>query len=130
MHYGDTPFVRDDCTDCKSLRVTNDVAYAKQGQPMMGQENGLCLYNILQANNLYSCPRSYYGVLSGTLSIHPQYGKNLPDADDVWNVSDPYLKITAVDCDGNSVTKTTSIVSGNLNPVWDEHEWVVFENRT
>ena len=28
------------------------------------------------------------------------------------------------------VTKTTSIVSGNLNPVWDEHEWVVFENRT
>ena len=45
----------------------------------MGQENGLSLYDILQANRLYSCPRSYYGVLSGTLAIHAQYGKNLPD---------------------------------------------------
>ena len=53
--------------------------------------------------------------------------KILPDADDVWNMSDPYLEITAVDNDGNSVTKTTSIINGNLNPVWDEHEWVVFE---
>ena len=56
MHYGDTFFVRDDCTDCKSLRVTNDVVYTKQGRPTMGQENGLSLYDILQANNLYSCP--------------------------------------------------------------------------
>ena len=45
-------------------------------------------------------------------------------------MSDPYLEIIAVDHDGNSVTKTTSIVSGNFNPVWNEHEWVVFENRT
>lgn len=43
-------------------------------------------------------------------------------------MSDPYLEITAVDHDGNSMTKTTSIINGNLNPVWDE--WVVFENRT
>ena len=27
MHYGDTSFIRDDCEGCKSLRVTNDVAY-------------------------------------------------------------------------------------------------------
>ena len=41
MHCGDTFFVRDDCTNCKSLRVTNDVVYTKQGRPTMGQENGL-----------------------------------------------------------------------------------------
>lgn len=128
MHYGDTFFVRDGCEGCKSLRVTNDVAYTKQGQPTMGQENGLSLYDILQANSLYSCPRSYYGVLSGTLAIHARYGKNLPDTDDLWNNSDPYLEITAVDRNGNTVTKTTRNISGNLNPVWDE--WVVFENST
>ena len=57
------------CEGCKSLRsrVTNDVAYTKQRRPTMGQENGLSIHDILQANSLYSCPRSYYGVLSGTL---------------------------------------------------------------
>lgn len=128
MHYGDTSFVRDGCEGCKSLRVTNDVAYAKQRRPTMGQENGLSIYDILQANSLYSCPRSYYGVLSGTLAIHAQYGKNLPDTDGLWNKSDPYLQITAVDRNGNSVTKNTKNIGGNLNPVWDE--WVVFENST
>ena len=128
MHYGDTSFVRDNCEGCKSLRVNNDVAYSKQGQPTMGQENGLSLYDILQANRLYSCPRSYYGVLSGTLAIHAQYGKNLPDEDGLWNKSDPYLEITAVDRNGNSETKTTRNIGGNLNPVWDE--WVVFDNST
>ena len=128
MHYGDTSFVRDDCEGCKSLRVNNDVAYSKQGRPTMGQENGLSLYNIRQANSLYSCPRSYYGVLSGTLAIYAQYGKNLPDTDGLWNLSDPYLEITAVDRNGNSETKTTRNIGGNLNPVWDE--WVVFDNNT
>jgi hypothetical protein len=128
MHYGDTSFVRDDCEGCKSLRVTNDVAYAKQQKPTMGQENGLSNYDIRQANSLYSCPRSYYGVLSGTLAIHAQHGRNLPDTDGLWNNSDPYLEITAVDRNGNSVTKTTRNIGGNLNPVWDE--WVEFENST
>lgn len=54
--------------------------------------------------------------------------KNLPDTDDLWNDSDPYLEIIAVDRNGNSVTKTTRNINGNLNPVWNE--WVVFENST
>ena len=128
MHYGDTFFVRDGCVGCKSLRVTNDIEYGEQGRPTMGQENGLSIYDIYQANSLYSCPRSHYGVLSGTLTIHARYGKNLPDADGLWNKSDPYLEIIAFDRDGNSVRKTTNNIGGNLNPVWDE--WVVFENRT
>ena len=94
----------------------------------MGQENGLSIYDIYQANSLYFCPRSHYGVLSGTLTIHARYGKNLPDTDGLWNKSDPYLEIIAFDRDGNSVRKTTNNIGGNLNPVWDE--WVVFENRT
>ena len=85
MHYGDVSFVRDDYEGYESLRVTNDVAYTKQGRPTMGQENDLSLYNILQANNPYSCQCSYNGVLSGTLAIHARYGKSLLDTDKLWN---------------------------------------------
>ena len=44
--------------------------------------------------------------------------------------SDLYLEITAVDHSGNSETKTTRNIGGNLNPMWPWDEWGVFENST
>ena len=41
------------CEGCKSLRVTNDVAYTKQRRPTMGQENDLSIHDILQVKSLF-----------------------------------------------------------------------------
>ena len=126
MHYGDWFFLRDDCKDCKTITITNDVAYSNQGSPRLGQENGLSTRDIMQANTLYSCPNTYYGVLYGSLKIYAHYGRDLPNKDFLWNKSDPYIEIAATDQTGHSVTKTTSIINGNQNPTWNE--WVEFDN--
>ena len=127
MHYGDSFFVRDDCKGCKTITVTNSIVYEKQRRPRLGQENGLSTRDIMQANLLYSCTRPYYGVLSGNLKIYARYGQDLPDKDGLWNDSDPYLEIIAIDRNGYHVRKATSNISGNLNPVWNE--WVEFETH-
>ena len=127
MHYGDWFFVRDDCKDCKTITITNNEVFNNQGSPRLGQENGLSIWDIMQANTLYSCPNVYYGVLYGSLKIYAHYGRGLPNEDFLLDKSDPYIAIVATDQSGNSVTKTTSVINGNLNPTWNE--WIVFDNR-
>ena len=48
---------------------------------------------------------------------------NLPDEDDLWNYSDPYVVVQIQDHHGNDfhwVTKKTTIKEGTANPVWKE----------
>lgn len=78
------------------------------------------------------CAPHYVGTncesLSGNLGIYARSGTNLPDSDGWLNNSDPYMQVTAVDEDGNSVTKRTRYIQGNHNPVWNQ--WLQFGTRT
>ena len=56
----------------------------------------------------------------GNLWFYAQYGRDLPDEDGWLNLRDPYMEFIAIDANGNSVRKTTSYRSGNLNPTWNE----------
>ena len=65
--------------------------------------------------------------MSGNLQVKARYGRNLPDEDGLWNESDPYLEVIAVDADGNSVRKITSVKGGDQDPDWNE--WLYYGRR-
>ena len=100
MHYYNSTraFVRSDCRDCQSIQVTSTTAYHTQGSPRIGQRTGLSARDAEQANRLYSCPRR---GITGLFVVHVKSGQSLPDSDPVWNASNSYVKITAVDSTGN-----------------------------
>jgi len=130
MHYTTTAFVRRNCKGCESILVTNITAYRAQGSPRLGQETGLSIRDAEQANRLYSCPRR--GV-TGVLVVHVRNGQSLSNTDPIWNASDPYVKITAVDSTGSHHVQTTSVKPGStMNVTWNEdlevpeREWQFF----
>ena len=81
----------------------------------------------------YTCHcRPYYSgtnceTLSGNLRVYARYGRNLPDEDGLWNNSDPYLEVIAIDANGNSLRRTTSTKVGDQSPDWNE--WLNFGTR-
>ena len=83
MHYELTKYVKEGCSGCRSIDITNDAAYRAQGSPTVGQRTGLSARDIQQAISLYSCPRC--GV-TGLLVVHIRNGLFLPDTDPVWNI--------------------------------------------
>ena len=56
------------------------------------------------------------------LTINVLQGNNLQDRDDyTTDTSDPYLKITAYDANGDSQQKKTDTKWNTLNPIWNQN---------
>ena len=129
MHYSPTAFVRNGCIGCRTIEVTNNAVYRAQDSPTLGQRNGLSVRDADQANRLYSCPNR--GV-TGVLVVHVRDGRSLPDTDPIWNLPDPYIKITAVDSSGIHHVRTTTAKQGTTSPNWNknlelpERDWQFF----
>ena len=89
------------------------------------QNGGTCITPC--SDNMYcSCPSSYTGDLcqfrQGRLTINVLQGNNLQDRDDyTTDTSDPYLKITAYDANGDSQQKKTDTKWNTLNPIWNQN---------
>lgn len=131
MHYPETAFVRENCTGCKTIEITNITAYIKQGLPVIGQSKGLSRGDIQQANILYSCPKRGE---KGVLIVHIKSGESLPNTDSILGLGkpDPYVKVIAVDSSGVKHNQYTSIKSDDTLPDWNEYlilpelEWQFF----
>lgn len=122
MHYGPTAFSKNNLA---TIQVNNAAAYAAQGSPTLGQRTALSGSDIRQANRRYQCRAA--GV-AGHLRLYIRYGRNLQDRDGLFSgASDPFVRVTAVDANGNSVTRMTSIKDGTLNP--DFYQWLDFGGR-
>ena len=95
------------------------------------QNWGTCTANY----NSYtcSCRSGYSGTncesRSGRLRLYVRYGSGLPDTDS-WFAgdSDPYVRVTAYDSDGNSVSRETDYKQGDESPSW--YEWLDFGTDT
>ena len=55
-----------------------------------------------------------------SLRVYARYARNLRGRDGLWDKSDPYMEVTAVDVNGNSLRRTTSYVPGNHHPYWNQ----------
>ena len=62
------------------------------------------------------------------LKVYARYGRNLPDKDG-WFAgdSDPYMRVTAYDQNGKSVTRNTRYIRNDEDPKW--YEWLYFGTR-
>ena len=93
------------------------------------RNGGICVDGC--ASYTCNCPSRYTGTncahLSGNLRFKARYARNLRDSDGLWNDSDPYMEIIAIDENGRSVTKSTSYLSGDPNPDWNQ--WLNFGIR-
>ena len=93
-----------------TLDVANQTEYRRQGSPELGRVPTMSKSDAIQLNRLYNCPGS--GV-PGRLTVHIDRAENLPPSDD------PYVRVTAYDDTGASVTKLTANFTNNGNPVWN-----------
>ena len=74
-----------------TLKVINATEYDRQGQPKIGQREGLSKSDIIQLNRMYNCQRS--GV-KGTLEVFIRAASNVPGTS---SYADRYVKVIAVD---------------------------------
>ena len=107
---------------CPTLVPKYPDAYEKQGSPAIGQREALSEEDIYKVTLKYSddapCPRPF---LRGILQVHVQDGWNIPHSIDSSNDnSDPYIKITCMDLEGDITEKETSVKWNERNPNWDE----------
>ena len=129
MHYPQNAFTN--CTEqnCKSIEIINSTEYIRQGRPTLGQRTGLSSKDKQQANRLYKC--AGHGI-RGSLIVQVRLGYNLKDTDSGSDLPDPYVKITAVDSDGDTLMQQTSYKLNTRYPVWNEQinmtnrEWQIF----
>ena len=86
------------------------------------QNGGVCANQI--SKYTCTCTSLFTGTncqfRKRTLQVYARYGKNLPDEDGVWNLSDPYLEFIATTATGRVVRATTSARDGTLDPVWGQ----------
>ena len=110
-----------------------DYNFVVDGNECMGtnpcQNGGTCIDGC--TSYTCRCPPNYGGThcqhLSGNLRFKARYARNLRDSDGWWNDSDPYMEIIAIDADSNRVRKSTSYLSGDHNPDWNQ--WLYFGTR-
>lgn len=109
MHYDLNAFAKR--SELETMKVINQREYRRQGQPDIGFGPTLSKLDVTQLNRLYNCPRS--GV-PGYLTVHIQNAENLNQ------MANAYVMVTAYDDKRNSITKRTSYVNGTNNPTFDE----------
>nr|CCA61951.1 bone morphogenetic protein 1 [Suberites domuncula] len=69
----------------------------------------------------------------GNLQIKVRFACNLVDTDPIWNNPDPYVRIEAKQSTGAVHTRTTGVISGTINPKWNQwinygcQRWAYFE---
>jgi hypothetical protein len=117
MHYSRFAFFN--CPVCYTISINNNATYTSQGRPTLGQRNGLSSIDITQVRRLYKCPGEGQ---RGFLVLYLRYGINLGNGGE-----DPYVRVTAVDNNGNEHTHETSSKSNTRNPEWKE--WMFFSDR-
>jgi hypothetical protein len=104
--------------DSKEVSESQEKAHYKSGHNVLAMVTkhytfaiGLLLFSsILYAN----------GYVQGALKVTIKSASDLPDEDGWWNLSDPYVVVTAYMYDGTSEKEVTETVHGNLNPVFNE----------
>ena len=86
------------------------------------RNGGTCLDGC--TSYVCSCRLGYAGTrcqhIAGNLRVKARYARNLPDEDGLWNDSDPYMEVIAVDASGNTLRRTSKDISGNHNPNWNQ----------
>ena len=126
MHYGRTAFSQPGCIgiNCTTISINNEDEYDRQGRPRLGQvwlRDALSPEDIIQANRLYSCSCKSAGKgIWGNLTFFVRHGYNLIDTDLRSNPSNPYVRVTAVDCSGKVHVKQTRYVANNRYLDWNE----------
>ena len=131
MHYGKTFFRKPGCSgsSCITLEVNNQQEYIKQGQPTLGHRSTLSTRDIEQVNRMYSCNGT---GITGILKVKVRNANNLPDtAPWPYGLPEPYVRVTAIDNNGNKIVKTSSQKHGT-SPTWNQlldfggREWQFF----
>ena len=83
---------------------------------------GICLNGC--TSYFCSCRHDYAGTrcqhIAGNLRVMARYACNLPDEDGLWNDSDPYMEVIAVDASGNTLRRTSRDIGGNHDPNWNQ----------
>ena len=108
LHYGKRYF--NNCPSCDTITVN------AEGEPEIGQRDGLSPTDILQIKRLYKCPGPGQ---RGLLMLYIRNGVNLEDTDGFFGDPDPYVKVRAIDSNGQEVIRTTSHKQGTENPTWN-----------
>ena len=95
----------------------------RECSPNPCRNGGTCIERIAA----FTCRcRSGYGgkrceFRRRSLQVFARLGRNLPDKDGfLKGKSDPYVRFTARDSDGNNVVRSTRRIKGNHNPVWNQ----------
>ena len=124
MHYRRNAFVLPNAT--VTIEVNNNTEYIRQGSPTLGSATKTQLSNTdaTQLKRMYNCPGSGVG---GILKVYIRNGVGLPDKDILFGYSDPYVKVTAVDDSGSSVTYSTRHIQEDHSPSWNQ--WLNFGGR-
>ena len=122
MHYGTGAF--NNCPNCETITVNNNEEYVRQGRPFIGQSEGLSPIDIIQIKRLYKCPGPGE---RGVFVIYIRNGVRLEDTDPIAGDPDPYVKVKAIDSNGQEFIRRTSIKYGTDYPTWNEN--LVFDDR-
>ena len=125
MHYPRKAFGNGKTT----IVVKNNAEYRRQGRPTLGQRSHLSTRDTKQVSRMYNCPET---GIRGYLNVYLRFARNLPDTDGI-SLSDPYVRVTAVDDSRNKVTKLTARKRNTLKPTWNQmlkfgrRRWQYFE---
>ena len=94
--------------------MINATEYDRQGQPKIGQREGLSKSDIIQLNRMYNCQGS--GV-KGTLEVFIRATSNVHGSS---SYADRYVKVVAVDDRGVRDTHITRYLEGEDNLTWNQ----------
>lgn len=122
MHYGLTGFSNNGENTLDIRSPWTYVAQQLQTPGLtVGQRIGLSPRDTFQANKLYQCQTA-----SADLVFYVAYASGLPDTDGLWNLPDPYVRLSVMDALGQWTTKQTSTRLGTTSPSW--YQWMSFED--
>ena len=132
MHYHRLTFSKHPRTcrkkKCFVITVKNKDAYARQGEPDIGQRISLSEPDVEQAKRLYSCPG--HGIRAN-LYVKVVRGNFVPSVND-QEPPNPYIIVQAVDSQGKKHIQQTSRKGNTYDPEWNQilpfgaKEWQFF----
>ena len=113
MHYKLDSSSKNKKKGLNTLKVIDEEEYKRQGNPAIGDVPTLSKLDVTQLNRLYNCPGS---GIPGNLKVFIDRATNLLPDDDA------YIRVTAYDDQGQSVTKSTKYIENEANPQWKENQ--------